>query len=420
MSYAERKLRVLYLVYWGAAEPLGQSLVLPTVKSLARLGTDLTLVTFEKPGDLANEDEIRRLGAELREHGVTWRMLRYHRRPKVPATTFDFIQGCVGSLISRLHVKPDVVHARTFVGGLMGLPLATALRSKLIYHNEGFYPDEQVDAGVWKLNSAPHRFARFLERRLYSRADGIIALSNRAKSVIQSLPAVERKQTPVVVVPSCVDLDHFQSNPPIRYAPGDTLRLAYVGSVGGRYDLERVGRFVSLLAREVRLHFRIVSRSERGLVASMLQTSGLREDAWSMTGISHREVPNELAGQHVGLHFLRHGIGDQGGSPTKIGEYWAAGIPVVVTRNAGDTEDIIRRERVGIIIEHHTDEAYQTAGRELRALLADGELANRCRRAAETHYALEPACARQFRLYADVTATTKSTAAARASGLGRF
>jgi len=149
----------------------------------------------------------------------------------------------------------------------------------------------------------------------------------------------------------------------------------------------------------------------------MLETSGLPEDAWSMNGVSYREVPNELASQHVGLHFLRQGIGDQGGSPTKIGEYWAAGIPVVVTRNAGDTEDIIRRERVGIIIEQHTDEAYQSAARQLRALLEDGELANRCRRAAETYYALEPACARQLRLYAVLTATTKTAAAAHASGL---
>jgi len=50
--------RVLYLVYWGAAEPLGQSLVLPAVKRLARLGVDLSLVTFEKPKDLEREGFI--------------------------------------------------------------------------------------------------------------------------------------------------------------------------------------------------------------------------------------------------------------------------------------------------------------------------------------------------------------------------
>ncbi len=41
--------RILYLVYWGAGEPLGQALVLPSVKRLAQLGARITLVTFEKP-----------------------------------------------------------------------------------------------------------------------------------------------------------------------------------------------------------------------------------------------------------------------------------------------------------------------------------------------------------------------------------
>ena len=33
------------------------------------------------------------------------------------------------------------------------------------------------------------------------------------------------------------------------------------------------------------------------------------------------------------------------------------------------------------------------------ALIKDAELASRCRRASESHYALTPACERQFKLY---------------------
>src|SRR5438552_1659254 len=141
--------RVLYIVYWGAAEPLGQSLVLPAVRRLAEMGVDLTLVTFEKPQDLARREEIAHIRGALNQRGVRWVPLRYHKRPKVPATAFDFVQGCVRSIASHLGARPDIIHARTFVGGLMGLALTPVLRAKLIYHNEGFYPDEQVDGGVW-------------------------------------------------------------------------------------------------------------------------------------------------------------------------------------------------------------------------------------------------------------------------------
>ena len=62
--------RLLYVVYWGAAEPLGQSLVLPAVTRLADLGAKITLVTFEKPGDLARSDVIAEIRASLSGHGV--------------------------------------------------------------------------------------------------------------------------------------------------------------------------------------------------------------------------------------------------------------------------------------------------------------------------------------------------------------
>jgi glycosyltransferase involved in cell wall biosynthesis len=396
-------MKVLYVVYWGAAEPLGQSLVLPAVRKLADLGAELTLVTFEKPGDLACPEEMARIRGSLDKHGVRWIPLRYHKRPKVPATAFDIFNGAARSIIARLKASPDIIHARTFIGGMIGMAIAPILRSKLIYHNEGFYPDEQVDAGVWKMNSAPHRVAKRLEERMYSSADGIIAMSGRGKEEIIGLTAVRRKGTPVIVVPSCVDLGHFRftrSGPP---AEGEALRLVYSGSVGGRYHLDSLARFVAVAAESTGpLQLCVLTRSDHALVESMLSNSGLDRSFWSIQSLPYSEMPVELAKQHAGLHFLQKGISEHGGSPTKIGEYWAVGLPVVVTANAGDTDEIIRRERVGVVVASHSDAAYMRAAVELVSLLQDAELRGRCRRAAETHYALEGASHRQFSLYNDL------------------
>ncbi len=73
---------MLYIAYWGAAEPLGQSLVLPAVERLASLGAEITLVTFEKPADLERRDQIDQIRESLDSCGVRWLPLRYHKRPK--------------------------------------------------------------------------------------------------------------------------------------------------------------------------------------------------------------------------------------------------------------------------------------------------------------------------------------------------
>ena len=396
---SETRPRVIYIVYWGAAEPLGQSLVLPAVKKLAQLGANLTLVTFEKPADLASNDQMAGIRSDLRDYGISWIPLHYHKRPKVPATVFDVIHGMARCVVSGLSQKPDVIHARTFVGGLMGLAVARLLRAKVVYHNEGFYPDEQVDGGVWKANSTPHRIAKYLEQRMYARADGIITMSHRGKRVIEIIPAVQRKETSVIVVPSCVDLNRFKPGLSKRVRGGD-LRLVYIGSVGGRYILDQAGRFAAIASREIgRTQLQVFTRQDPTLVASMLRNGGLSDDDWSSEAVLYSEMPARLAHQDAGLFFLSRGLSEHGCSPTKIGEYWAMGLPVVTTPNVSDTDDIIRRERVGVVLRGDSDDDFRRAAQELRELLDDRELATRCRRAAENHYALDPACERQFELY---------------------
>jgi hypothetical protein len=77
-------------------------------------------------------------------------------------------------------------------------------------------------------------------------------------------------------------------------------------------------------------------------------------------------------------------------------------LPVVTTPNVSDTDEIILRERVGVVVRDHSEAEYRRAVAELRLLLADPDLSRRCRAAAEKHYALRPAVERQLGLYREI------------------
>jgi glycosyltransferase involved in cell wall biosynthesis len=393
---------VLYVVYWGAVEPLGRALVLPTVKRLTTLGPRITLVTFDKPADTARSADVNEVADFLRAAGVRWLPLRYHKRPQVPATAFDVAHGVARGVAERLRDRPDVVHARTFVGGLIGLPLSRLTGAPLIYHNEGFYPDEMVDGGFWEEGSRPHRIARSLERRLYARADTIFSLSYTGKEVIESLETVRTKGTPVEVVPSCVDLDHFRPREPVAERNG-RLRLVYVGSVGGRYLIDRIGAFARV-ARESTPGARldVITAADPAVVRAALAASELQEDAWSSKFVPYDQLPHALGVHDAGLCFHSHGLSAAGGSSTKVGEYWAMGIPVIATTGLGDVDEIVARERVGVVVRDHSEQAYRAALDELARLLDDADLRERCRSAAERHYGLDQACQRQVAVYKDL------------------
>lgn len=391
--------RVLYLVYWGALEPLGQSLVVPAVIRLASREVALTLVTFEKAADLKDRDSVSRLRRDFASAGVDWRPLRYHKQPKWPATFFDALTALLLVLRLRLSTRFEVVHARTFVAGPIGWLTARLIGAAFVYHNEGFYPDEQVDGGVWRAGSLVHRCARALENFLYDHAEGLIVLSERARAVLLGRPAVQRKGTPLIVVPSAVDLDLFR--PRTRGAePRHEPSLVYLGSVGLRYRLDEAGRFVVAFQRFMPgTRLTVVSRADPTLVASMLDSSGLSRTSWVLKSLPHSDVPAELGRHDAGLFFLTRGLSEHGCSPTKIGEYWACGLPVVTTPNVSDTEAIVEREDVGVVV--RPDAAgLDEAARRLIALMKDPDLSSRCRNAATNAYSLDTSCAEQAMLYA--------------------
>jgi len=285
------------------------------------------------------------------------------------------------------------------------LVLARLLWAKFVYHNEGFYPDEQVDGGVWTPGSRRHRIARRLEAHLYARADGIIALSHRARTTIEGLAPVRRKRTPVLVVPSAVDLERFKCAKHGGGVRPGGLRLVYTGSVGLRYRLDRAAQFAAVALQELgHVSLRVLSRADRSVVEGVLEASSLPREAWSVESVPYAAMPGELSRHDAGLFFLTEGLSEQGCSPTKIGEYWACGLPVVTTPNVSDTDEIVRCEGVGVVVKEHSEAGYSEAIRTLAKLLEDPELKVRCRRAAETHYALGPACERQMALYRELLA----------------
>src|SRR5262245_6911872 len=125
--------RVLYISYDGALEPLGQSQVVAYLCGLAGPGTEITLLSYEKPDDLADDSRVAALRRRLEQHRVRWIPLRYHKRPSLAATLYDVGVGFWRAV--RL-VRTDtitIVHARSYVAGLIGWMLKRALGTRFVF-----------------------------------------------------------------------------------------------------------------------------------------------------------------------------------------------------------------------------------------------------------------------------------------------
>ncbi len=157
LACMDTPLRSLYICYLSLEDPLVHTQVLAYLSGLVDAGHTVHLLTYDPPLDAARR---RQIDDSMRESGIGWHSLRYHKRPSLPATVYDALAGAVvAARIVRRHGL-TALHARNHV------PLATALiarrltGSRLIFDIRGLMAEEYADAGRWKEGGIPYRLTQ--------------------------------------------------------------------------------------------------------------------------------------------------------------------------------------------------------------------------------------------------------------------
>lgn len=393
-------LKMLYLCYFGFEEPLVQTQVLPYLEQLVTAGVKVNLLTFEprtyKEWPRSQRDEQRLLLAAL---GINWFYLPYHKSPSLPATAYDIIAGARFAVRLARREGIDVLHARAHVPMAMALWAQKFAHVKLIFDIRGLMAEEYADAGIWTESSLPFRLVKRLERTGIRRADQIVVLTERLRDFLlrHQLKAAER----IEVIPCCVDFARFERSAEAEGArshfPTDRFEVVYAGSLIGLYLIEEMGRFFKALKEQRPDAFlRILSVSPPEQGAAALKRAGLSEMDFKIGAVPPAEVPAHLSQARLGLSFRKPAFAQIAASPTKIPEYLAVGVPIVCNAGIGDTDDLVEREQVGVLLRDFQEATYRSAATEALVLAEDAEVRKRCRRVARERFDLKTVGGRRY------------------------
>ncbi len=395
------RLATLYVCYFGIAEPLVQTQVLPYLRDLADAAYAVYLLTFETVP--LGPEERERHRAELLSEGIVWSSLRYHKRPSLPATLHDIVVGAayIAGLVLREGVH--VLHARSHVPLVMSLLARPAARARIVFDLRGLMAEEYVEAGVWREGSAIVRLVKWCERVGLRLADQVVVLTERLRESLLSERLVPAER--LEVIPCCTDLSLYPRacewiDPPT--IPGSPLQLVYAGSIVGLYQLDEMARFFIVLQQKVPgSFFRILTTGAARTTIERLKDIGVPASAFSVGSAPAREVPAVLSRSHVGISFRKATASQIAASPTKIAEYLAAGLPVVSNAGIGDMDRVLTEDRVGVVVESYSHDGFLAALAHLDELLQEPGLRARCQDSARRRFGLrEVGAARYRRLYA--------------------
>ncbi len=377
----------LYICYFGLREPLVQTQVLPYLRQLAAGGVGVNLLTFEpRTGEGWRPDEESARRSELAADGVNWFRLTYHKSPSALATGYDIIAGARRVVKIARARGVGVLHARAHVPMAMAMLAARRLPGvRLVFDIRGLMAEEYADAGVWREGSPLFRAVKKLERAGVRRADGVVVLTRAMRDWLVREERADAGK--IEVIPCCVDFSRYTREDGGGGAGG--FEVVYAGSVTGLYMLEEMARFFSeVRALRPGATLRVLTKSPAGRAAEVLRRAGLRDEDFWIGGAAASEVPAHLRRARLGLSFRKPTFSQLAASPTKIPEYLAAGVPVASNAGIGDTDELLARERVGVLVRDFDRESLARAAREAVALAEEPGVASRCEQVAREHFDL--------------------------------
>ncbi|MCB9170920.1 MAG: glycosyltransferase [Flavobacteriales bacterium] len=367
-------MRILFISYWSVNEPLTDSTILPYLRIMSGIPSieRVTLVTVERD----RRGNARDLGIPKVHHLP----LRMYGARFGALSRIEFFMRSTVQLVREVHRgKYDLINAKAAIAA--GMAHLVHRLTGVPYMVESYEPHSEymLGSGVWSANGPYYRIARYFgeAEKHHARLLVTVTQNHRSKLIEEGVPP-ERLQ----VIPSIVDTERFAYDAAdrarIREEQGwdESLRVGiYVGKFGGLYyDDEAFAVFdqaFSLFGARFRLVIISIDPADR--IRSRLQRSGIPSDRAVVRAVPHRDVPMWLSAADLAFSTIRQIPAGLYQSPVKNGEYWANGLPILLTDKVSDDHWIIReRPWAGAICDMTDPGAVKRALIHMRELVEQG------------------------------------------------
>jgi len=386
--------RVLYICYYDISEPLVESQVVAYLRQLAECDYDIHLLTFERR--TLSKVQQQELKDRLAEDRITWHHRRYHQRPSLPATLYDIATGAMTAARICTQHKIELIHARSHVPAAMAWILWRLFGYRFIFDYRGMLAEEYVDGGHWREGELKYRLTKGMERVFFRDAGAFVMLTDRIKTdLLRDEPALRLRGEDIQVIPCCVDTSRFHPDEGARarYRQerewDNRLVITYVGKIGLWYMVKEMAQFFAVARNlDSRFFFQVLTQSEPKPMLDALREFGVPAESYDIRYLPPELLPNVLLASDVGISLIRACNSKRASSPTKMGEYLAAGLPVVLNAGIGDCDELARRNRIGVVLNGFDEQDFLLAARELLEVLDRNDIRMTCREVAEREFSL--------------------------------
>ena len=266
----------------------------------------------------------------------------------------------------------------------------------------GWWPDEKKESGSWAGALYQPIFNYFKKKEIdfFLDSDIIVSLTEVGKR--QIMAARLKTEQEIKVISTCTDLSLFKTHSADKTEkiktelgfPLDSKILVYSGALGGNYPIEDLFLFINtFLALSGKHYCLILSKDQLEEAIQLPERTTLRS-------VSYNEVSVYLSACDLGFIYYKKAFSNIGRCPTKLGEYWACGLPAISPAEVGDVEKIFERyPNSGVTVANWTKTEIQNCLLQVLDFPVNKKL---LREAATDYFALEKGVAFYKNLYTEL------------------
>lgn len=386
------KTKILYLSYNGMNEALGASQVLSYLYKLSD-EYEYHLASLEKPKNFADRQKMNALQNTLQSKNIFWYPVEYKTDRTGKLFNFFRLLNTSKKIVRQNNIK--FAHARSYFPAM----IAYLLGLKYLFDTRGFAFDERADVGAIKRNGFIFKFLKKIEKRLYKNASGVNKLSYEGKRTIEENELFEdgNQIKNITVIPTCTDTDRFVFH---HRTYDNPVKIGYVGTAVGWYDFDKTAETLSVIAKQTDFRFIVFNGEHHDFIKEKLKEYGIPLDKVFIESVSFADMPERLKEIEIALFYIHPYFSKKASAATKLGEFFASGIPVLTNAGVGDHEKLITESGAGKILDFEKINQYDFPS-ILQSLL-NKETSENCRLVAENYFSLEKGVADYKVLYQQI------------------
>ena len=259
--------------------------------------------------------------------------------------------------LARLH-NVNIMHGQALYSTIHILRAKKKTKAKVVFDVHGASPEETEMSGG---NAARVKRLQEWEKEVLNTADLRVFVSSRMQSFFKA--KYELPDHPSVVIPCCVHNHRFRMKEKDRLSKRaqmgitDKFVFLYLGTLSVWQWPEAMFSLFAQFHQEKpdSLFYLLLPQSEHDRAVSFLKRHKLPPTSYIIDEVPHTEVGSVIGVADIGLLLRKAHPVNYVSSPTKFGEYLAAGVPVIATEDIGDISDIIKSEKVGLIVSVNDD-----------------------------------------------------------------